>query len=142
MKVKNKITNFSTNSQNYIKMITAIQRSLPRGFSEALKNVLEWRGISVEQLAERTQLTPKTLYDIKKKKVKPKFSSVIAICLGLNLPTSISYLLIESAGYRFNPELETHTAVQELLSDHYMKNLDECNGILAGYGLPSLKQIE
>lgn len=59
--------------------------NLPYDFGDALKLLMEEREITVEQLAETSGLSEKTISRLRSGENKPSLPTVIAICIGLSL---------------------------------------------------------
>jgi hypothetical protein len=115
-----------------------IIRNLPATFGGALTKLKEWRGMTVERLAEKSLLSPKTIQRMRTNiNYKFEMGTVIAICIGLNLPCYISTALVERAGLAFKPTDE-HVAYQHLLTAYCNGTIHECNEALALAGFPPI----
>lgn len=76
--------------------------NLPRDFKRCLETLMKWSGVTLEELAERSGIAPRTLSNIKNDTShNMKLESVVAICLGLRLPPELSFDLIEASGLSF-----------------------------------------
>jgi hypothetical protein len=108
-----------------------IIRKLPATFGGALIMLMEWRGITVDQLSEKSLVSPKTIQRMRTN-IHHKFElrTVIAVCIGLNLPCYISTALVERAGLAFKPTDE-HVAYQHLLTEYCNRTIHDCNEALA-----------
>jgi transcriptional regulator with XRE-family HTH domain len=63
---------------------------------------MKWAGTTQEQLAERSGMDSKTIRNmINIPTHELKLESVIALCIGLRLPFTLSIKLIKSAGLSF-----------------------------------------
>ena len=107
-------------------------------FGELLKLYMEKKRITVEELAEKTELDEKTIQRYRNNSIKrPNVHTVVIICLALHLLPSESFQLINSAGYCLRNTV-TERAYQYLLNVHYNDGVHFCNHILLQHGLPPL----
>src|SRR5699024_2995069 len=84
----------------YNKEVKDIFTRLPNHFPEALKALMKWKGLKNEELAERCLLHPKTIQRMRNEEdYEPKLRTVIALCVGMQLPPILSRKLIEISGY-------------------------------------------
>ncbi|MDR1438734.1 MAG: hypothetical protein LBJ10_01585 [Clostridiales bacterium] len=109
-------------------------RKLPATFGGALIALMGWREMTVEQLAEKSLVSPKTIQRMRTN-IHHKFElrTVIAVCIGLNLPCYVSTALVERAGLAFKPTDE-HVAYQHLLTEYCNRTTHDCNEALQGKG--------
>ena len=99
--------------------VVALMRRLPVAFDEALLELIKWRGCTVEELAERSLVSDKTIRRLKNNpNSESTLETVIAVCVGLHLPPVLCYELIRKAGFYFKPTLK-HVVYQDLLSRAY-----------------------
>lgn len=112
----------------------------PKGasFGDRLKELMARRNLTVERLAEGAYLSPKAVQRMRTMASRPKLSCVIAVCIAMHLPPSVSYDLLELAGYRLGSSYGEDRIYRYLLDKAYSKTLDECNDILCQLGLPAI----
>ena len=65
---------------------------------------MKWRKITVEKLGETALLEPKTIQRMRNYPNQTwNIKNVVALCIGLRLPPSLSSVMIEKAGLKFRP---------------------------------------
>jgi hypothetical protein len=105
-------------------------RKLPATFGGALIALMGWREMTVEQLAEKSLVSAKTIQRMRTNaNYRFELGTVIAVCIGLNLPCYVSTALVERAGLAFKPTDE-HVAYQHLLSEYCDRTVQDCNEAL------------
>jgi hypothetical protein len=120
------------------KRITQIMRTLPNTFSDALKEHMHREHCTVEQLAERSQLSVRTIYRWRDEEDAPKpLHAVLAICFALKLHPFLSRHLIGKAGLGFQLT-EEHVAYEMLLYTRYTSPLQDINDHLGTCGYTPL----
>jgi hypothetical protein len=133
-----KIGTISTFSVSATGKTGELIRNLPATFSGALAMLMEWRGMTVEQLAEKSLVSPKTIQRMRTNiHYKFEMGTVIAVCIGLNLPCYVSTELVKKAGLAFKPTDE-HVAYQHLLTEYCGRTIQDCNEALAFAGFPPI----
>ena len=64
-------------------------------FAPALVEVMKWRDVRNQELADATNLGVKAISNLRNGKTEPKLESIICrICVGMKVPSSLSHLLI------------------------------------------------
>lgn len=88
-------------------------------------------GVSVEELAERADISSKTIQRIRNDlDYKPKFGTVVSICVGLQLPLPLSLDLVQKSGNVFMPGSQKHILYQMILTGIYLNPIEECNELM------------
>lgn len=124
--------------QVYNREIAGVLTALPNNFPDALVKLMSWRGITVERLAETSAISPKTIQRLRNQTdYNTTLETVIAICIGLNLPPVLSQALIEKSGYMLK-NTETHLTYRFLLDGCYSYSIFECNEMLASLKISPL----
>jgi hypothetical protein len=124
------------------KQAAGILKKLPGSFCDSLKMLMEWRGITVERIAEKSLLSPKTIQRMRKDRDHIwKIETIAAVCVGLQLPSYISATLIEKAGLTTKVG-EKGITLAHLLATHYKKSIYEINEYLEIAGYPPLGGAE
>lgn len=126
---------------------TEIQRvleSFPSKFGEALIYLMDWSEITVEKLAEKALISTKMLQRMRNDPSYPKnIDSVVAVCIGMNLPPELSNALISKSGYSLRlAQSEAHLMYYFFLNHMYMGTMHECNEMLAARNLPVMTGTE
>jgi len=117
----------------YNQEISSVLHRLPSGFPDALVELMRWREITVEGLAEAANLSPKTIQRLRN---DPDYVSsletVVSVCIGLKLPPILSRALIGKSGFSLKGT-ETHVAYDFLLTGYYTSSIFDCNEMLIMY---------
>ncbi len=125
------------------KEITDLLATLPKVFSTSLVKIMEWAEISVEELAENSKLSSKTIQRLRTQAdYNVNMKTVIAICIGMHLHPLLSQHLIESAGLSFRYVIPEHGMYQFFITGYYGHSVEECNEILHAQGFKSLSGDE
>ena len=113
--------------------------NLPYDFGNALKLLMEEREITVEQLAETSGLSEKTISRLRSGENKPSLPTVIAICIGLSLDPFIAEQLVNIAGYSLGGK-KADRAFKLILGVAYSITVFDANDFLKKMGLPILNK--
>jgi len=125
------------------KEITELLTTLPKVFSTSLVKIMEWAEISVEELAESSKLSSKTIQRLRTQAdYNVNMKTVVAICIGMHLHPLLSNHLIESAGLSFRYVVPEHATYQFFVTGYYGHSVDECNEILQAQGFKNLSGDE
>jgi hypothetical protein len=125
-----------------VKEAAGILGTLPGSFGKSLVLLMRWRKMTVEGLAEKSLLSPKTVQRMRNEPDhKWEMELVIAICVGLRLPPYISAPLLEKAGHRIKAD-EKNITYAHLLATHYESPIFEFNEYLEAVGYPPLSGKE
>lgn len=76
-----------------------MQQKRLKAFWEILTYHMDRKSITVEQLAERSDLSDTTIKNYRAGKKTPPIENVMAVCIGLNLPRVYSEHLLKSCSY-------------------------------------------
>lgn len=124
-----------------VKEASKIADELPGSFRHSLKKLMEWRGTTVEKLAERALLSPRTIQRMRNEDEREwKLDHVAAVCVGLGLPSSLSVPLIEKAGHTLRGE--KGVVLSHLLATRCGCPIQEFNECLEAAGRPPLSGEE
>ena len=116
--------------------------SLPATFHQSLIELMKWRGITNEQLAEKSLLNPKTIQRMRTDPdQRSDLETIIAICIGLQLPPYISNSLIGKAGLKLRVG-KKGVIYAHLLTVLYQSPIDDFNEYLEVAGYPPLSGKE
>lgn len=103
-------------------------------FYECLAYHMKRRGLTEEQLAERSGLSVRAVGDYHRMPKKIQLPTVLALCIGLNLKSEYCYSLIEKAGYSLKNTKED-MVYKFLIDNHTDENLDSWNATLRDFGI-------
>ena len=117
------------------KAIAAISKSLPNSFGDTLAAHMKRKGITEEQLAERSFVSGRQISRVRSS-LNPCISlqSVICLCVGMKLHPVFSYDLVKKAGYSLNDSME-HTAYKIILTSMTTSSVRDCNKCLIQMGI-------
>jgi DNA-binding Xre family transcriptional regulator len=125
----------------YNQEITNVLNGLPNSFPDALVELMRWRKVTVEGLAEAANVSPKTIQRLRN---EPDYTSslgtIVAVCIGLKLPPVLSRALIQRSGFSFRAT-ETHVAYEFLLTGYYTSSIFDCNEMLIAQNIAPLGDI-
>jgi len=115
--------------------LAEFMRNQPGSFTGTLKGLMERQRVTVETLAERCGISPKTIQRLRNdEECKTTLETLVALCVGLKLEPPASYDLIGKSRFSFIAS-EKHMAYRFLLDGYYTHTLPECNELLAGLGI-------
>jgi len=103
--------------------------------------LMKWKECTVQILADRSLVSEKSIQRMRNDKQDAKLGTIVALCIGLQLPPAISEDLIKKAGYSFKVS-EEHIAYQYLLASCYKSSIYECNELLEAEGLKPIGREE
>ena len=122
----------------YSKDIANVLQSMPGNFPGALVYLMNWRDITVEGLAEKTFLDPRTIQRLRNDQTnKTTIETIIAVCIALQLPPPISNRLIDLSTCSLGVG-EEHMAYHCLLTSYYTRPIIYCNSLLTNMNLKPL----
>lgn len=121
--------------------VAGILSSLPASFSETLCAHMKRKGITVEQLAENCQQSPRTIGRYRNAPFPAiSLSGVVGLCIGLKLHPMLATDLIRKAGYTLTASPE-HSAYQMLILTMSNNSIHECNDFLVKMGIKPMGNI-
>ena len=123
---------------SYIKGVSKVLKAMPGNFQDALVYLMGWKGITNEKLADKTYLDTRTIQRLRNDCDNiTSIETVIAICIGLQLPPAISFRLIGLSTCSLGVG-DKHVAYQFLLTSYYTRPIIDCNTLLANMDLKPL----
>ncbi|TQS71925.1 ImmA/IrrE family metallo-endopeptidase [Ornithinibacillus gellani] len=121
--------------------IATIQRQLPFTFGESVVSHMERLDFTVEKLAEAADISDKTVQRIRNEiNYRPKFGTIIAICVGLKLPPPLSEDLIRKSGNIYIPGNQKHILYQMIINGMYHCPIEVCNELMIGSNFNKLSK--
>ncbi|MFS1663240.1 ImmA/IrrE family metallo-endopeptidase [Streptococcus sp. zg-JUN1979] len=103
-------------------------------FAPALVEVMKWRDIKNQELAEESYLGEKAISNLRNDKTQPKLESVIAICVAMKLPPIVGKKLVELSGNMLRTGNERDTLYEFILCGTASLDVDMCNQLLDNHG--------
>lgn len=107
-------------------------------FAPALVEVMKWRDVKNQELADETNLGLKAISNLRNGKTEPRLESVIAICVGMKLPPIISKKLVELSGRTLRTGNQQEMLYEFILSGTASWDVNMCNTLLVSKGFKEL----
>lgn len=107
-------------------------------FGDALKALMNVRGISVEHMISASGISEPTLKRLRAGKLATA-EQLIAISVALQLPPMVSGDLLEMCGIRLDHNSLKNSAYQMILMTQYKTDIEQVNAFLAACGCKKLK---
>ena len=124
--------------QKYNREISKVLCELPQPFPEALVYLMNFLEVTVDSLAEASNLGDRTISRLRGGDSKT-LENVLAVCIGMKLPPSVSHELVRRAGF-FLTNSERDLAYRFLLDSCYSESIYVCNEMLSAQNIPILGQ--
>lgn len=115
--------------------LSEIMQELPGGFASTLNYHIKRRKLTNEKMEERSGVSERWIRELRKKEGTSKeLTTVLALCIGLNLHPFLAEDLITKSGYRLGATKE-HMIYRWLITQHMDENLDAWNSHLQEAGI-------
>ena len=115
-----------------------IMSKIPSGFSETIKYHMERKGVSVDALAERSNMSVTTIKKYRNGKVSdPSIDNLMAIFIGLNLSEKYCDDLLTKAGRQLN-DTDLHRIYRILIHGHTDGTIEQWNMVLESAGFEKI----
>lgn len=128
-------------SQYDAKLLADTLNSLPGSFSLTFVELMKRRGLTMEKLSERSEVSMETIGRLRRcEECNSSLETLIAICIGMNLHPLLSADLLRKAGkaFQINPK---HVLYYMILHEFWQKPLSEANDFLQRNGVKPLSRI-
>lgn len=113
-----------------------IMTNCPSSFCGTLDYHIQRRGYSNEKMEEKTGISERTIREYRKSlDVKPDLTSVLALCIGLNLQPGYAYDLIAKSGNDIMRASQENLVFRYLIDYHHMENIYMWNDKLQDAGI-------
>lgn len=109
--------------------------SITSSFQEILKKLMDQKHTTIEQLAEKVGLNPRTIKRYRAGTYAPGLQVAIAFCMVLDLDLKQSYELIGGLGLSLFGSRKEHCAYLYLLQNYRGASISRCNSILRSLGI-------
>ena len=128
---------------NYVKQTAAIMSKLPKTFSLTLAYHMDNLHISSHDLAQKSLINVDVIRRYYKGTAKsiPNIRTVIALCVGLQLPPPFCFDLVRKAKYDFSNGDEEDVAFQTIICTMTKNSINECNEMISVLGFTPLSKI-
>ena len=125
--------------KTYVEQTAAVMDDLPGKFGATLAYHMDKLHLTNEALAGLCLINEDTIrkYRNGSNKSKPNIQTVVALCVGLQLPLPFSLDLVHKAGYTFTGELN-NIAYLTILATMTGCSIYNCNKLLRNAGVPPL----
>ena len=110
-----------------------IRMQMTENPSQCMKLLMDWRKMSNMDLGVAINRDARTIRRIVNGENTPNLETAVLICLGLNLPPTISYRLLEVFGVKLMPGNTTHLWYQEALNVKYNEPVEDAQAYLAEF---------
>lgn len=121
------------------KEVMDMMSRLPRTFPESLNMLIEWSELTMEDLAERSLLSDRTIRRMRNEAdYNPPIESVVALCIAMQLPPQFSRHLIEVSGNTFRYSNQAHFIYESFILGFYNQSIQDCNELLKAQGFKEL----
>ena len=113
--------------------------NLPRSFPKALCYVMRLAHVTIEQLAEVSQVSDRTISRYRTGETKSySADKIVAMCVAMRLPPWLSRELIKAAGVGLSETPRQRTCMM-ILDCMYTASVDEVQAVLSSFGEDALK---
>ena len=112
-----------------------IRKQMTDDRKQCIELLLEWRNMDYYTLAIDSGVSQKTIKRTIDSTTSPTLETAAAICIGLNLPPSISFKLLEVLRCPLDPNSERDQWIGEALTVKYNETIDAVREYLAPYGV-------
>ena len=97
-------------------------------FGYTLKQLMKWSGVSVQALAEHSLISTKTIQRMRNHEdYQVSIETIIALCVGMQLPPPVSHKFLELAGYQIRYSSELLATYDLILDKYYKHGIQSCN---------------
>ncbi|MDO8139818.1 ImmA/IrrE family metallo-endopeptidase [Streptococcus mutans] len=107
-------------------------------FAPALVEVMKWRDVRNQELADASNLGLKAISNLRNGKTEPKLESAIAICVGMKLPPIVSKKLVELSGNVLRTGNPKDMLYEFILCGTASLDVNMCNTLLVNNGFKEL----
>lgn len=127
VKARNKITNINPiELGKKLKENLEFLKSLNGNFTDTLKKIMKEQETTVEKLAEYANISERVIKNLRNNEnYKTKKSTLLYICIGLELPYEYSRLLFEKKGFNLNIISEEDYLLNTILMYNYNNDIFE-----------------
>lgn len=129
--------------KSYVKNTASIMGELPSRFGPTLAYHMDKRDISCSKLAELSLINEDVIrrYYNGTTKSKPGIRTVLALCVGLQLPPPLCYDMARKAQYDFSAGEIDDIAFHTIICSMTQNSIYECNEMLISMGCRPLSKI-
>ena len=108
-------------------------------FGYTLQQLMKWSKVSVQTLSTLSQLSTKTIQRMRNNEdYQATVETVIALCVGMQLPPPVSRKFMGLAGFQIRHSSELMAAYDYILDEYYINGIFACNELLKAMGFGDL----
>ena len=112
-------------------------------FGYTLQQLMKWSKVSVQMLSTLSQLSTKTIQRMRNNEdYQASIETIIALCVGMQLPPPVSRRFLEFAGFQIRYSSELMAAYDYILDEYYINGIYSCNELLRAMGFKDLTSAE
>ena len=112
-------------------------------FGYTLQQLMKWSNVSVQTLSSLSLLSVKTIQRMRNNTdYNTSIETIIALCVGMQLPPPVSRKFLELAGFRIKYSSELMAAYEYILDEYYINGIFACNELLKAMGFSDLTSEE
>ena len=109
--------------ENYYSKVSMLCDGLPYDFRKKLRYLRESIGMTREKLEEKSYISYQTIKEIETNKKRGySLETIIALCIGMNLPPEFSFDLIKMSGFY----IDSYDNEKSCLYCYILRNLYDC----------------
>lgn len=109
--------------ENYYNKVFIICENLPYDFRKKLRYFRESMGLTRENLEEKSYISSQTIKEIETNTKRGcSLETIVALCIGMNLPPEFSFDLIKMSGFN----IENYDNKKSCLYCYILRNLYDC----------------
>jgi len=131
----------SADFKSSVTAITAVKKALPSEFGDTLSAHMKRLSMTNEAMADRCLINEDNIRKYRNGQKKPKLQTVIALCVGLQLPPMLGFDLVDKAGFTLKSGLE-QAAYNIILCTMTQNSIYECNEMLRAMNVRTLSKEE
>ena len=123
-----------------IRKMNEVLDNLPRSFPKALCYVMKLAHMTIERLAEVSQVSDSTISRYRRTGQVESYSEdkIVAMCVAMRLPPWLSRELVKAAGVGLSETSRQRTCMM-ILNCMYTASIDEVQAVLSSFGEDALK---
>ena len=108
-------------------------------FGYTLNQLMKWSKVNVKTLSSFSLISTKTIQRMRNSKdYQASIETIIALCVGMQLPPPVSRKFLEFAGFQIRYSSELISVYDYILDEYYINGIFACNELLKALGFNDL----
>ena len=108
-------------------------------FGYTLNQLMKWSKVNVKTLSSFSLISTKTIQRMRNSKdYQASIETIIALCVGMQLPPPVSRKFLEFAGFQIRYSSELISVYDYILDEYYINGIFACNELLKSLGFNDL----